>query len=249
MKTLRRIWDDVQKGENVDQYLTIVVALVLVALTLIGLPIQNYLEPITLAVLALLAIGSLGNRYKLEEVLDQGYLPVDRFFRTQFPESYSQDLTTASEIWIVGISLRRTIQGSFEILESRLRSGAKLRALLIDPNSSAVELAVARNYADRSVEPKRTEIAYGLKLLCALRELAPNHVEIRAIKRPLAYGVTAINPDTGTGRFYIEHYGFRVASDSIPRFVLNASDGRWYKLYRRELEELWMDASVWPCDP
>ena len=109
-------------------------------------------------------------------------------------------------------------------------------------------MAVARNYARREVEPKSSEIRFNLQLLCDLGKISPDKLEVRTIQYPLAYGVTAVNPDTASGALYLEHYCFRTASDSLPRFVLRAEDGQWYDFFKKEIRALW-DAGVgWPCD-
>ena len=248
MKLLHRIWDDISKGENIDQYITVFAALVLTVLNLFGLAVQTYLAPFTLAVLALLAINGLGNRYKMDEILKQKSASIDNFFVENFPDTYENDFENSSVLWLFGVSLRRTIQGKYEILEKKLKQGHKLRVLLINPNGTGVEMAVARNYADRTVEPKQTEISYILKLLCVLQKTAPHNVEIRVTNFPLAYGAMVINPDTVTGKLYIEHYGYRVSTDSIPRYVLKISDGKWYEFHKRELEALWSDGIEWICE-
>lgn len=248
MKLPHRIWDDVRKGENIDQYLTIVAALALTVLNLLGLSTQAYLAPFTLAVLALLAISGLGNRYKLDEILNKKSESIDNFFVENFPATYDSDFENSSVMWLFGVSLRRTIQGKYEILEKKLRQGHQLRVLLINPSGAGIEMAVARNYADRTVEPKQTEISYILKLLCNLQKTAPRSVEVRVTNFPLAYGAMAINPNAVTGKLYIEHYGYRVSTDSIPRYVLKISDGRWYEFHKKELEALWSDGIEWGCE-
>ncbi len=248
MKLLHRIWDNIRKGENIDQYLTIVAALTLTILNLLGLSFQSYLAPFTLAVLALLAINGLGNRYKMDEILERQSKSIEKFFVENFPSTYESDFENSSDIWLFGVSLRRTIQGKYAILEMKLRQGHKLRVLLINPNGVGVEMAVARNYADRTVQPKQTEISYILKLLCNLQNIAPHNVEVRVTNFPLAYGAMVINPDAVTGKLYIEHYGYRVSTDSIPRYVLKISDGRWYEFHKQELEALWSDGIEWSCE-
>lgn len=71
MQLLYRIWDDVRRGDNIDLYATITVALGLVILNLIGFNQQTLIAPITLAVLGLLSIAILGNRYRVQELLQK----------------------------------------------------------------------------------------------------------------------------------------------------------------------------------
>jgi hypothetical protein len=248
MKSLRHIWNDIRAGENIDQYLTIVVAITLTLLNLTGVSFQSQLAPFTLAILALLAINSLGNRFKIDALLKQGTKSLDDFFSDEFPPSYKADFENSDVVWLVGVSLHRTIKTNYPILEKKLRQGQTLRVLLIHPTGPGVELSVARNYAHRGVEPKSNDIVFVLELLCALREVAPTKIEVRTIKFPVAFGATAVNPDSATGKLYIEHYGFRVSADSIPRYVLKASDGRWYDIQKREIEALWNAGENWVCE-
>ena len=74
---IRQIWQDISRGKNIDLYLTITAAIVVSVLGLVNSPLkssaQNLTAQITLAVLALLAIGTLSNRYRLERALSERY--------------------------------------------------------------------------------------------------------------------------------------------------------------------------------
>lgn len=248
MRVLRRIWHDIKSGENIDLYITVTVALSLAVLNLVGVAPQTYLAPITLAVLGLLAITSLGNRYRIEELLQKQSQSTESFYSEEFPSSYRTDFETAEELWLIGVSLRRTVQANYPKIEQKLRQGHIIKVLLVHPEGAGLEMAVLRNYARRDVEPKRNEILFNLQLLCDLRRSFPDKIEIRTIHYPLAYGVIATNPNTASGTLYLEHYCFRTASDSLPRFVLRAKDGRWYDHFKSEIRALWDAGMAWPCD-
>lgn len=248
MRVLRRIWDDIRSGENIDLYITVIVALGLAVLNIIGVAPQAYLAPITLAVLGLLAITSLGNRYRIEELLQKQAQSTESFYSEEFPPSYRNDFETAEELWLIGVSLRRTVQANYPKIEQKLRQGHIIKVLLVHPEGAGLEMAVSRNYARREVEPKSNEIRFNLQLLCDLRKSFPDKIEVRTIQYPLAYGVTAANPDTASGTLYLEHYCFRTSSDSLPRFVLRAKDGQWYDFFKSEIRALWNAGIEWPCD-
>lgn len=248
MRVMRRIWDDIRSGENIDLYITVIVAIGLAILNIVGVAPQTYLAPITLAVLGLLAITSLGNRYRIEELLQKQIQSTDTFYAEEYPSSYKSDFETAEELWLVGVSLRRTVQANYPKIEQKLRQGHIIKVLLVHPEGAGLEMAVSRNYARREVEPKSNEIRFNLQLLCDLRKSFPDKIEVRTIQYPLAYGVTAANPDTASGTLYLEHYCFRTASDSLPRFVLRAKDGRWYDFFKSEIRALWNAGIEWPCD-
>lgn len=247
MKTLRRIWDDLRKGENVDLYLTIVAAVALVVLNLAGVAPATLMAPLTLAVLALLAVTSLGNRYRMDELLAQREQSLDDFFQEHIPPSYQTDLEAAEEVWLVGVSLHRTVTGNYALFERKLQQGHRLRVLLVHPDGAGLEMAVARGYTRRDLEKKRQDIGYVLDMLCDLKQAAPGRVEIRTIQHPLAYGALAVNPDSSRGALYLEHYCFRVSTDSMPRYELRVADGHWYDFFKSEIQALWAAGVDWPC--
>lgn len=114
---LRHMWNDIRKGENIDLYLTIVAALVFVVLNLVGVASPTFLAPLSLAVLGLLAITNLGNRQRMEELLAQKALTLDDFFREEYPATYQDNLDQTAELWLVGVSLNRTVKSHYLKLE------------------------------------------------------------------------------------------------------------------------------------
>ena len=248
MKTLRLIWDDIRKGENIDLYLTIVAAVLFVVLNLVGVTSQSFLAPLTLAVLALLAITNLGNRHRMEELLEQKAHTLDDFFQEEYPPSYKNDFDHATEVWLVGVSLNRTIKTLYGKLEQKLKQGGRVRVLLVHPQGPGLEMAVERGYSLRDVDMKRQEILSNLRLLNALRLIAPDRLEVRTIQHPLNYGATATNPNDSNGALYLEHYCFRVTTESLPRYVLRTQDGRWYDFFKAELRTLWEAGQIWTIE-
>ncbi len=247
MTLFQKIWHDIRAGENIDQYLTIIVAIILTLLNLLGIYTQSSLAPFILAVLSLLAINSLVSRFKIDELLKGKTGASNILLRNEYPSSYKTDFENADEMWLIGVSLHRTIKTNYPILEKKLRRGQLLRVLLVRPQGAGIQMAVTRNYTHRRVDTKSNDILFVLELLCSLREIAPSNIYIRTIDFPLSYGATVVNPDTVDGKLYIEHYSFRVSADSIPRYVLKVSDGQWYAFYKREIEALWLAGEDWEC--
>jgi hypothetical protein len=71
MKLLNKFWDEIKRGENIDLYLTVVASIILVILNLTGFASQSLVAPLTLAVLGLLAISNLGNRYQIQSLIEK----------------------------------------------------------------------------------------------------------------------------------------------------------------------------------
>ena len=247
MKTLQKVWHDIRSGENIDLYLTVVVAASLATLNIFGVAPQSLLSPITLGVLALLAITSLGNRYRIERLVSAFSRSADSFFMEEFPPGVKNDFAEASETWLIGVSLSRTVKTYYSQIERKLGQGHTIRVLLVHPAGAGVEMAVSRNYARRDVALKSGDIHNTLQHLCDIRQNTPGKLEIRTIQSPLTYGAIVVDPNAASGALYLEHYCFRVSTESLPRFVLRASDGRWYDFFKKEMSTLWEAGVDWTC--
>ncbi|MEM7536803.1 MAG: hypothetical protein AAF639_31780 [Chloroflexota bacterium] len=249
MKFLHRIWADVRQGENIDLYLTVFVAILLVILNLLGVAPDSMLTPLTLAVLGLLAVTMLGNRYQFEHLVNRLTEQSTSFFSTDVADSFDTDLQNASEIWMVGVSLSRTIKSHYGLLETLLKRGVHVRVLLIDPEShESIAIATQREYHDRrfSQDRIRSMIRNTLQDLYALKEVAPTQMSIRLIQFPLAFGAVATDPNELTGVLHLEHYSYKMPGGSVPKFTLIAKDGQWYDFFRDELDTLWENGVDWP---
>lgn len=249
MKFLRRIWTDVQRGENVDLYVTVFAAILLVILNLLGVVPSTMLTPLTLAVLGLLALATLSNRYQFEGLVKQITKGSTALFQENVAATFASDLQSASEIWFVGVSLSRTVKSHYSLLENLLRKGATIRVLLVDPESSdTVSLIAKREYGERfSDERIRSLIRGTMEDLCSLKKIAPDKLTIRVIQYPLGFGAVATNPMSSTGALYLEHYSYKMAGGSLPKFTIKPQDGQWYDFYRTEVEMLWKDGVDWQC--
>jgi hypothetical protein len=247
MKFLKRVWGDIERGENIDLYVTVFIAVGLVILNLFGTTPDTWIAPITLAVLGLLAISVLGNRYRVEEVLQKLKQSNTAFFFKGFPPSLETDFEAAQELWLVGATLSKTITTKYRLIEEKLRQGCTLKILLIHPEGASLEIMASRYYApqNRLLGVQASNIKNSLQLFCDLQKVAPENIEIRTVRNSLAFGATAIDPNSSTGILYLEHYPFRTVSASLPKFILKASDGEWYDFFKREIQTLWDAGETW----
>lgn len=250
MQLLERIWTDIKRGENIDLYATVLVAFGLVLFNIFSNAAAAWIAPLTLAVLGLLAVSSLGNRYRLEELL----LKVDHsrkeFFLDDYPVEIKQNIEMARELWMVGVTLNRTVRegfASYTVLEQKLRKGHTIRVLLVHPEGTAVEIV-----SERYIIPARRDLARTcanihetLDILTALRNIGPGKLEVRTIQTALTYGAFAVNPESRHGILYMEHYPFRTVSNSQPKVILHFEDGEWYEMFRKELRTLWEAGVPW----
>jgi hypothetical protein len=239
MSYLNRIWRDVKRGENIDAYLTIIVAIIVPLLNILGILPQSALAAITLAVLSLLAILSLGNRYRLEQILEAGHQSLDNVLLRKFPATLESDIEVAKDLWIMGSNLGSTVPTLYSVLENKLQRGDKVRVLVITPRSEASKLTITRVYRPIAQEQFDDVILSTLKLLQSLRQEDSKNLEVRTIDFPIAIGFFAINPESANGIIYLEHYSYKSTTDQIPKMILRPKDGYWYDFYKDQLVQIW----------
>jgi hypothetical protein len=146
MEVLKRIVSDIRKGKNIDLYFFAFAALTLAILNGLGLAHKTLVESVTLAVLGLLAAYSLGIRDRLNGI-NEKLSGTRNLLCDEFPPNLKDNVVVGSkELFIVGITLNRTITTFYSQLEQKLKDGQKIKILLVEPNSEATQLIPKRVY-------------------------------------------------------------------------------------------------------
>lgn len=246
MKIFQRIWDDIRSGENIDLYITVVVAISLATLNILGFAPQTLIAPITLAVLALIAISNLGTRHYFEQKLQN--LPIFSTIslkgRSELP-SLQERGQASSEIDIVGVSLITAITPHLDFFEAKMKEGCRLKFLLLDPKSPALEVFTATT---------RVQNAYGdilqtlnaLKLLIQLEQTVKGKCEVRLSQVFLPYGLAVFESNKDTGQITVETWAYKRLIGERPHFIVTrAKDEKWFKFYKSQFDQLWADSTIW----
>jgi hypothetical protein len=241
----KQIAGHLRRGENIDVYATIVVAVVVAVLNLLGMFPASGLTSLVLAVLGLLAIGGLTTRARLDQLRDAVIQGGPGPAQAAFPPSYQEDLKKPGDIWIIGVARAGFIRTHLHDLGDRLKAGHEVRVLLVRPGSPGALLAEQRmpvampGVIDQS-------IGSTLVLLKSLHESAGGRLEVRLTDQELAFGAVFANRDTASARLYLEYYAYKTRIDSQLRLMLSRQDGGWLDHFREQLEALWDDAK--PAD-
>lgn len=242
----KRIWGEARRGENIDLYATIVIAIVFVALDLLGIAPESWLNPLTLAVLAMVSLTILLSRYHVEDAVQRLRMPAISLFQDKFPDEFELDLMQSESVYIIGASLSRTVKTYYEVLQSKLRRGHHVRIMLLDPDGPAIELTEMRAHNNhKDPDRLRLHLRSTLADLADLEQSSSGRLEVRTINFPLNFGAFGVDLDGPDGILFIEHYPFRTPGGSVPKFVLYARDGRWYEHFRQELLALWDSGEPW----
>ncbi|WP_410652552.1 hypothetical protein [Amycolatopsis sp. cmx-4-54] len=157
-------------------------------------------------------------------------------FSEDFGPALAEAIDDTSELLVTGMARNTLVNNSYGRLEERLRAGAKIRFVLIDPRSPAIGTAASRYYAVRSPESARERVLHTLLVLAELHRSTGGDLTVRLVAHPVATGVIA----TGSALF-AEYYTYQAAGE--PKFVLQPSDGAAYRTFLDEAEALWNSAT------
>ena len=239
IKFIQKALRDVSAGRNLEYYITLLFILVILALDIFNLASPNILTNITLAVLALVVSTSLSTRESLDKLskkLTTTQSADDFFWETK--RSVESDISQAKYIGFGGAVLSRTLRDYSASLEKRLIAGAKVKIILMDPESTAPDQAVLRSKGVSSRQFYIDTLRPTIERVGMLAN-ASDKAELGLLPYKPAFGIIVLDPDEPYGRIIVEMYPHH--SDSFsPTFELRPdSDPHWYKHFREQFENLW----------
>lgn len=253
LKLFDKVFQDIREGQNLEVYLTLVVALVLLLLDIFGVVSTEAVAAGTLATLALLAYSTLTNREQMRRLVDTSMTTqalvqqtlsheqkADDFYWKE-KRSLEHDLATATFIGIIGVTLSRTLREYLDVFEDRLASGGHIRFVIIDPAGSAPEQAVLRSKGVVGDSMYVDLLRPTIDRICALAELTTSSgtVELGLLPYAPSFGMFLIDPDESHGRIIVEIYQHKSTALG-PTFELDAHrDTRWYPFFREQFDLLW----------
>ncbi len=260
MEKMMKIWKFILT--NVD---TLVAILVGILATTFGIIQQNqYLLLAGIAiVLALLAIGLIRDRLNREILSEQiselrKSLP-DRpsamaFF--QAPQDIRPSLQRALQIDLCGVTLTSTLNKEYGTLRERLQAGAKIRIMIIDPDSLAIEMSAQRTGNPKDLDYHRTrldsalrEIAYIYK---SMRDTKPKKgaptgsLGVRLLPYAPSFGILSMDARQKDGIAFIELYPHKFGYMTPVVFDLTPErDQSWHDYFVKQFDVMWDAAKPW----
>lgn len=247
MKIIRRFLSDIRRGENLDLYFFVVAALALAILNGLGLASTKLVEPITLALLGLLAAHSLGIRERLADIQAK-LMGANTILHDEISPHIKEILTAeARELLLVGVSLNRFIGTYYSRLEEKVKNQQRIQILLVEPNSETIKLLPQRTYKPTSEKRLNTRILDTAELLCTLQSIAPDLVEIRTINFPIPFRCMATNIDSNDSSIILDYYSYKTPQDLPCIKVSQKNDPYWHSTYRTQILNLWIAGKPWTC--
>lgn len=163
-------------------------------------------------------------------------------FSESFGPEFAAAVDGARDLFVTGMARNAFVMSHYNLLERKLRAGASMRFLLVDPESRAIEVAADRYYVERSAASARERVLHTLRLLTQLQTSTQGSLSVRLTGHPLAMGVVAADsgPDGEVPAVFAEYYSYQTPGD--PKFVLQPGNTFGYDVFLNEAEALWESA-------
>lgn len=207
-----------------------------------------------LVVLTLLATTQLADRIRFMRNLDN---KVDKlvenisssgansFFVRRMPNLIER-LRTAKSISINGITLSTTSGTFFGVFEQRIKDGAQIRLMIVDPNKPVMDIIVNRFHKHQDTEKAKREIEHTLDNLKALASIIPTRgrFQVRLFPHAPPYGIWIIDANRPNAEIWVELYSYRDYPE--PTFhLLPLRDGEWFEFFNNQFETMWSASEKW----
>lgn len=246
MRLLRRIRAELSAGENLELYVTVLLAFGLAALGMFDVVGDKVLVAATLATLALLATGTLGSRRRVEDLSDlvraqKAGVPSAEDFFTKDKPGLRDQVRDARDVRILGVTLSRTIRNVIDELQQAVRDGAVIKVALIDIQTDAPAQAAARSTISSQPGVFENRLRPTIDLLVELTRTpgATGRVEVRFLPFVPAFGLVLLDAQRAEGRIYVDVYSHKSAGGDAVFALAPHRDGQWYPHYEAEFERVW----------
>jgi Domain of unknown function (DUF5919) len=248
---VKRLAIRIVSDEYLDLYILAGAALAFTVLGFAGVVSIEVLASVILALLAVLAYSQIRARRQVADIARAQRSDPLSIFQAEFPGDLENRRGSASSLLLIGMTMTRTVQGgSLTVLRQMLRSGGKIRILLMDPADEAL-IRAASEHGPHGITADRLKrrIEATLDELAVLQDATGGDVEIRVASFIPQMGINAIDVGTPNGLIVLQHYEHRPVGESTPVFTLRPADGFWYEHFAAEAERLWQDGTPWPLAP
>ena len=241
MKDIQKIIDDIQKGQNIDLYVTVLMASVLAILNLFGLIPANGFKSFMMLAMAVLAYAILGHRHSLEQVYGEVANNKKIFdFLPEFPSTFQQKLKDSKEVMIIGTHVSSLLTSNYQIFVEKLKKGDSLKFLLMTPDGDASKMAIMRFPGVMDSNHENSRIKASINTLLELKKITPNNIEIKTLD--FLFDYTAYLFDGNI--IFIERHTFKISGGpNKPKACYEKGDGKWFEHLFSEANQLWASSS------
>lgn len=159
----------------------------------------------------------------------------------------------ATEIDICGVVLATEIDKNIGLLKSKILDGAKIRIMLINPNSEATNMALLRsdNIENSGYYRKKLEVTFD-NIDFLLKSISKSNnqnnigcLEVKMLSYSPSFGIIRTK-NNDSEDIIIELYPHHTGYDNPPIFNINSNtDASYYQYFEKQFEAMWDKAEIY----
>lgn len=262
LSKLKRVEAEIRRGENLDIYLSIGLALVIGLLGAFQVVSAEIVAAAVLATLGLLSLSTLQNRRNVElmhdataklheeihllvtEIRDQPAM--SDVLMSGYPDLASE-FRHAKSISLLGASHLTTLARYYSEFRHLLKRGGALRFILADQSPEVCTLLAFRGSTTRDPEVIRTTLSNSVARINSLPENPSESglVQARTIPYVPPFGIVLIERADGSALAVVKLYSFRTPDREHPSFSVSSTDDReWCRFFREQFDKFWENSEV-----
>lgn len=217
MPSAEQVLRDLRHRKNLDVYVTIVVAIVVSALSYFDLVPGSKVASLILAILAVLPFNALSTRETIADALEQQGKSGQRFL-DDFPPDLRLRREQSDDIYLIGVDLGRTIETSYGAFRKSLLRGVRIRVLLTDPTADDAAIDARSQESRPRLADIRNDIQVSMRKLASLRASTKGLLEVRTTRAALKFGLNYVDIGRSSATLFVQLYSYRQAGESGPLF-------------------------------
>lgn len=252
------VWSDLKQRKNLELYLILLVAVVVLFADILGVETVSALFEIVLASLSILIYGLIESRHtneRVEQQLANITQSVQELRRNEvraadfflINKSLSQEtFSSASTICLLGYSLSRTIREHHHALRQRLKAGAHIRIIILDLTDECLLKKAALESISTTAElwHHHLEVTRSAVNSLAIDSGDRGKVEIGYLPYAPSFGMVLVDSSEPNGFNYVDIYHHKSTAPNAA-FKLSAStDPVWFAFFKQQFEILWKSCRV-----
>jgi hypothetical protein len=252
-KFFQLAWIDIKNRQNIELYLTLIVAVIVFIANIIGVKNQDILFNVVLGVLAVMLFKSIQDSHateRFERKIDDLLRGNKSVFLRRWDNNVFKECLVKAKV-ICGVWSQGNyefLHTNFSMLREFMAKGGKIKFVYVDPESNAFELATHRYFSEQDNKEKNKNAQLRFQLtLQTLKELAqvaptPESIQIKFTCEIPSSTITLINHQTNTGMIFVTLHDY-FSSSIGPSFILDKSEEQWFNAYASVFENLWSKLS------
>lgn len=231
-----------QIQQHFDIYILILVSILGTFFSMTGFLPKDVESGALVALLGLVAVSQLRGRFQIENIASTWHRKRTEIFSVDFPPIYQEAQENVSTSYFYsGETMGRTMQVMRPHIHRILKKQGSVRILLPNPDNQELMEAIAKTHTYKDAQSIKNAIKHSFQTAEACAN-GNSKAELRTTDVMPHIGVNGWDIKEPSGKIMVQMYEYKPDStERAPIFILEATDGEWFRHFSNQIERLWAD--------